>query len=359
MKAKKIRRTVLIAVSAALCLWIFFRFLFGILLPFFIALAIAALVEKPVTFLREKAGIPRGAASFFCVLLILAALGAAIFFLCRGVLSELTRFLRELPSLAEGIAGPLQRLEEKLFSLADRLPDGIGSGLHAGLERFFASGAGLGAKLYEWLFSFASGFLTKLPATVLFLVTTILASFMFCCELPKLRRWLQKKLPSIWREHICTVGERLKSSLGAWLKAQLKLMGVTFLIVTLGLMLLGVDFPLLMSLLITLVDALPVFGTGTILLPWAALMFLRGKTRIGVGFTVLYAVAALTRQTLEPRLVGKGLGLNPLFTLAALYTGFRVMGVGGLILFPIAAIFIKQLWDHADFGGFPGRHESA
>lgn len=354
MNAKKIRQTALSVLAGIVLLWVFFRFLLGVFLPFFIALAISAAVEKPAGFLREKARLSPPVASFFCVLPVLAALGVGIFFLCRGLLNELTRFIRELPSLAQSAAVPLQRLEEKLFALADRLPDGIGSGLHAGLERFFESGAGLGTRLYDGLFSFASDFLSKLPATVLFLVTTILASFMFGPELPKLRTWVQKKLPADRLTRIKAVLERLKASLGAWLKAQLKLMGVTFVIVTLGLMLLHTEFPLLMSFLITLVDALPVFGTGTILLPWAVLMFLRGKTRTGVGFAIVYAVAALTRQALEPRLVGKGLGLNPLFTLAALYVGFRVMGVGGLILFPIAAIFIKQLYDHADLSGLPG-----
>ena len=124
-------------------------------------------------------------------------------------------------------------------------------------------------------------------------------------------------------------------------------MGITFLILNAGLLLLRVRYPVLAALVITLVDALPVFGTGTILIPWALALFLRGETKTGIGLVILYGAAALSRQALEPRLVGKQVGLNPVLTLLALYTGYRLLGVGGMIVFPIAAMLFKQIWDHS------------
>ena len=106
-------------------------------------------------------------------------------------------------------------------------------------------------------------------------------------------------------------------------------------------------YPVLAALVITVVDALPVFGTGTILIPWALALFLQGETKTGVGLVILYGAAALSRQALEPRLVGKQVGLNPVLTLLALYTGYRLLGVGGMIVFPIAAMLFKQIWDHS------------
>ena len=97
---------------------------------------------------------------------------------------------------------------------------------------------------------------------------------------------------------------------------------------------LGVDYPLLFGLIVALVDALPVFGTGTILIPWSLTQFLQNDLRRGIGLLVLYGVAALSRQALEPRLVGKQVGLHPLLTLLALYTGFRAAGVAGMIPLP-------------------------
>ena len=209
----------------------------------------------------------------------------------------------------------------------------------------------LGAKVYEWLFSFASGLLGKAPGIFLFVVTSVLASFMSSSELPALRELASRKLPERWRARLSGVLGHLKTSLGGWLRAQLKLMGIVFLLVTAGLMLLGVDYPLLFGLVIAIVDALPVFGTGTVLIPWSLALFFQGELRRGVGLLILYGAAALTRQALEPRLVGRQIGLDPLLTLMALYTGFRVVGVAGMILFPVGVIFLKQLWDHAGLAG--------
>ena len=351
MNTRKILRAAGGILAGALGLWLFAAVLLPVLLPFFIGLAVAALVERPVSALLHRTRIPRGLASFLCVLAVFAALGTGLFFLCRTLLGELTGFLRRLPELAQTLSGPLLRLETRLLELAARLPDGIGTGLRSGIKSLFESGSLLGTKVYEWLFEFASGFLGKAPGIFLFIITSILASFMSSSELPTLRDYAARKLPEAWRTRLTSIFGHLKTSLGGWLRAQLKLMGITFLIVTAGLMLLGVDYPLLFGLIIAVVDALPVFGTGTILIPWSLALFFQGELRRGVGFLILYGAAALSRQALEPRLVGKQIGLNPLLTLMALYTGFRVVGVAGMILFPVGVIFLKQLWDHAGLQG--------
>ena len=347
MNSRKILRAAGLTLAGALGLWLFAAVLLPVLLPFLIGLAVAALVEKPVAALLRRTRIPRGLASFVCVLAVYAALGTGLFFLCRTLLGELMGFLRRLPELAQALAGPLLRLETRLLELAARLPDGIGSGLRSGIRSLFESGSLLGAKVYEWLFSFASGLLGKAPGMFLFIVTSVLASFMSSSELPALRELASRKLPERWRARLSGVLGHLKTSLGGWLRAQLKLMGITFLILNAGLLLLRVRYPVLAALIITVVDALPVFGTGTILIPWALALFLQGETKTGIGLVILYGAAALSRQALEPRLVGKQVGLNPVLTLLALYTGYRLLGVGGMIVFPIAAMLFKQLWDHS------------
>ena len=320
MKSRKIWKTVLIALGCALGAWAFGALLLPVLLPFFIGLAVSLLAEKPVRLLQTRAHVPRSLASGLCVLLLFGLLFGGLFFLCRLLCAEAADLARQLPQLAENLAPLFEKLKSRLLALAERLPDGLGTGLRAGVEEFFKTGAGFGTKLYETLFSWASGIIGRLPDAVLFAVTAILSSFMLSGELPAIR---------------------------GWLRAQLKLMGITFLILNAGLLLLRVRYPVLAALIITVVDALPVFGTGTILIPWALALFLQGETKTGIGLVILYGAAALSRQALEPRLVGKQVGLNPVLTLLALYTGYRLLGVGGMIVFPIAAMLFKQLWDHS------------
>lgn len=333
--------------AAALGIFLFVRFLLPVLLPFLIGLALALLAQRPIAFCTRRLRAPRWLASFFCTLLLFALLGCGLFFLGRVLFRELSGFLRELPSLLSSLSAPLAALKLRLYALAGRLPDGLGAGLRAGLDQLFQSGGTYAVRAYEWVFQQASDVLTGLPSAVLFAVAAIVSSFMFSAQLPQLRHALAVRLPQLTRSKFAVALGHIRSALGGWLLAQLKLMGVTFLILTFGFLLLCTNYPLLFALLTTVIDALPVFGTGTVLIPWSLLEFLHGNTRCGVGFLILYAVAALTRQTLEPRLVGRQIGLPPVVTLFALYTGYRVIGVPGMILFPISAVLLKQLWDHS------------
>ena len=345
MYARKIGRIAGIALAAALGLWLTAGVLLPVFLPFFIGFAVAALAEKPICALRRHTKLPRGAAAFVCVLGLYVLAGAGAFFLCRLLCSELGGFLRQLPQLASRLEPALRAVQTRLYAVADKFPDGIGSGLRAGLESFFKSGALLGSKIYEKLFQFASGFLGKLPDLVLGLITAVLSSFMIAGEYETIRSFCRAHLPLELQQKLLRAKTHLSATLGAWLRAQLRLMGVTFLILTAGFLVLRVQYALLFALLITVIDALPVFGTGTVLIPWSMVQFLQGNTRCGVGFLLLYAAAALTRQTLEPRLVGGQIGLSPVVTLAALYAGFRIMGVAGMIVFPLLAVFCKQIYN--------------
>ena len=327
MRARKLGTIVLIAVCAAGGLWLFAAVLFPLLLPLFIGLAVAAMARRPVRALERRTKLPRG-----------------LFLLCRLLCREVGGFLHQLPALAARLEEPAKALQDRLYAIADKFPDGVGSGLRAGLTSFFESGAGLGAKLYERLFTLASGFLGKLPDLVLGAVTALLSSFMLTAEFDDLAGAYRRHVPKSWQEKLSFARTHLSSTLGAWLRAQGKLMGVTFLILTAGFLLLGVDYALLLALLTTVIDALPVFGTGTVLLPWSLLEFVRGNAQRGVGFLLLYAAAALTRQALEPRLLGGQIGLPPAVTLAALYVGYRVMGVAGMIVFPLLSVFCCQIY---------------
>ena len=137
--------------------------------------------------------------------------------------------------------------------------------------------------------------------------------------------------------------DRLRRTVGLWLTAQVKLTGVTFAIVTAGFLLLRMEHWLLWAAVTAVVDAIPLLGTGTVLVPMVLFCLLKGERVRALGLLGLYVTAMLTRSALEPKLVGRQLGLNPLVTLMALYAGFRIWGVPGMILSPILAVTAVQL----------------
>lgn len=348
MDKKNRWQTVGILAAAAMGLWLFLWLLGPVLLPFFVGFVIAKAADPAVRTLSSRGRLPRWLASGLCVTAVYAILALGLFFLGKVLLRELESFLRNLPSLVRSLAEPVGRVENWLVNMTGHFPDGIGDALQEGVTEFFQSGAGVVQKLYTWLFNLASDLLTKVPDMALFLLTAVLSSFMISAELPRLLELWTKKAPAAWQRRAEAVRRKLKGTLGGWCKAQLKLMAVTFLILTVGFLLLRVDYPLLFSTSIALIDALPVFGTGTILIPWGVISFLRGDTVRGVGLLCVYGAASLTRTALEPRMIGKQIGLDPLLTLLALYAGYHFFGVIGMILFPIAAILAKQFWNHME-----------
>jgi len=179
-----------------------------------------------------------------------------------------------------------------------------------------------------------------LPGSALTLGTAVLSAYMLSVRLPRLLAWLRQKLPRL--DGCLAALKKLRHALWGWLKAQAKLSGLCFLTVTGGLLLLRVPRAPLWALLIALVDALPVLGSGTVLLPWAAVCLLQGNVPLALGLSGLYAVCLLSRSMLEPRLVGKQLGLDPLVTLVCLYAGCRLWGIWGILLSPVLSVGLRE-----------------
>lgn len=344
MEKQKLWQKILLCAAGIAGAFLALRFLGPVLLPFAVGLAIALSAEPMVAQLQNRCNLPRWLCAGIGVTTIYVLVSLVFFILCRLLWKELASFVSALPELLGTLAGPAASLEQRLLYLAGRFPDGIGKALEESIAEFFRSGAGLAEKIYTWLFDFVTGLIRKLPNFSLFLLTAVLSGFMLAAKLPQLRQLYAQKLPQKWKKRAETVMGRLKGTLGGWLKAQTKLMGLSALVLTAGFLILGVDYPILFGTVIALVDALPALGTGLVLIPWGMVSFLQGNSFLGTGLLLLFGAASLLRTALEPRLLGKQIGLDPLLTLLSLYAGFRFLGLLGMILFPIAAIMVKQFW---------------
>lgn len=326
------------AAAAVIGIWL----LGPVLLPFLLGLGAAKAADPAVRLLEQRFGLRRWLASGLAVTGVYILLLTGGFLICKLLFRELWSFLRSLPELAGTLAGPAAHLHRQLMQAAGRFPDGIGAAMEQVVDEFFRSGAGLGQKLYDALFRIVSTLLTRLPDLALFLLTGVLSGFMLSAKLPSLLVMWEAHTPSRWQQRLTELWHTLKQTLGAWLLAQGKLMTVTFLILTAGFLLLRIDYALLFGFVIAVLDALPVLGSGLFLLPWSLLQFLQADTFRGTGLLLLYGAAALIRTALEPRILGRQMGLDPLLTLLTLYAGYRFLGIAGMILFPMGALIGTQ-----------------
>ena len=322
-------------------LWLGIRFLLPMLLPFLLGTLLALAAEPTVGLLARK--LPRTAAAGIGVLVTLVLIGCIFFLLMALLVKEMTILAGALPNLEETATEGLSSLEGFLLRLTDRTPDGVRPLLSQAVTGLFSDGTAVMDRVIQWIPGAASRALGHIPGSAITLGTGILSGFMVSSRLPKLKLWLHQLTGTARLQKWLPVLTRVRHALAGFLKAQLKLSLLCFFIVLCGFLLLKIPYAPVWALFIAVVDAVPVLGTGTVLIPWSLVCFLQSNHPQAIGLLGIYAVSFLARTVLEPRLVGDQLGLDSLMTLCALYAGYRVWGFGGMLLAPVLCVAAMEL----------------
>ena len=334
--------TILLAISV---IYICVQYLLPLFLPFLLGAALALAAEPMVRFFSGKLRMPRALSAGIGVTMAFLFLALAVMMLLAFALRELRTLAGILPDLEQTVLSGMDALSGWMLRMAQRAPDGLRSLLIRNVTEVFSGGAALLDRVMNWILSLATGILTRIPNSALLLATAIISSFMISAKLPRLKESCRSRFPREKLRPVLETLHHLKTTVIGWLKAQLKLCGVTGLLCTAGLLLLRIPHAPLWALLIALIDALPILGVGAALIPWSLTAFLQGDRFLAFCLLGLYALCAISRSVLEPRLLGRQLGLDPLVTLIALYCGYRLWGIGGMILSPMLAVTITQLTD--------------
>ena len=341
---------ILIAAALILGLWLGIRFLLPLFMPFLLGTGLALLAEPVVRLLSRRSRLPRSAAAGIGVTMAFCFLALLLFLLAALALKELKSLAGVLPDLGEMAKTGVGSLSAFLQGMAAHAPESLRDPLSRSIGDFFSGGTALLDRIVGYVLGLAGSILTHLPEGALGTGTAIISSFMISAKLPAIRARLDLLLPKAKLAPLLAALGRIRAALGGWLKAQCKLALVTWGILSLGLLLLRIPHSLLWALLVSTLDAFPVLGTGTVLLPWSLICLLQGQAARGIGLLGVYAAATLTRSVLEPRLVGRQLGLDPLVTLFALYAGYKLAGLAGMLLAPMAAATIAGAFS----GGIAG-----
>lgn len=324
------------------------RFSVGLLLPFIIALLVAALARAGARRLANRLRVSERVLSAILVVLILVTVVSLCYLFFSRVLLELQQLLQQLLADSDDPEGMLARVFGFFQYLGERFSL-VGGGF---LETFIGDPQAFFA---EQLRNFLSGLSERLPAGVaallgalprilLFLMVTVIACFYFALDYPHVVAVTYRLVPARMREQLPSWRRSVGEFAGKYLKAYCLLFLLTLFELWLGLLLLRVRYSFLLSLLIALLDVLPILGVGTVLVPWALVSLLAGNTYLGIGLLLLYAVVTIVRQVAEPHLVGKSLGLHPILMLIAFYAGLRLFGVAGLLVGPALMLLWKAIW---------------
>ena len=271
------------------------------------------------------------------------------------IILSLRRLFLELYEFLEKIGDNPTTLEELLFNASESLRE---NKIFGGVSKIISSlgkYASFADKLLEEgarsLFSFLSSHLSRmaegvilgLPTAFLFIVTFILSSYYFSVDGEKISLFFSSLIPDSAKDVFKKAKNHLFSSFSAYLRASVILLFLTFIEVLLGLFILRVKYPFVISLFIATVDFLPILGAGIILIPWAIYCLTVKNTFLGIGLILLFIAVTVIRQMVEPKIMAKKLGAHPLSIIASAYIGFKLFGGWGLILAPIICASVAPI----------------
>lgn len=330
-----------------LLLW---RYLLPILLPFLVAWLISLIIRPLAKSASRRFRVPQKLCAAVLLTLFLAALILTLGLALRRLLEEMSRLLGQLLENDGRIPGVVDDSFDLFEFLMERLgiDPKVGSGYQLFRERFYGMLSDMSAHLIESLGegipSFAARVIGALPSFFFALLITVIAGFYFCMDENLLSEGFYRCfLPRRFRNRIPLWKERAKQVSWRYLKVYLLLLALTFGELLAGLLILRVDYAFLLALIIAVLDMLPVLGVGTVLIPWALVSFFQKNFYLGFGLVILYLIMLILRQIVEPKLLGKSLGLHPLLTLFAGYAGWRLFGFLGMLAGPVIAMIAKNI----------------
>ena len=323
--------------------WFLVRYGLPVLFPFLLGLGVALAAEPMVRLLNGKLKLKRWLASGVGVLAVFLLFLALLVLMTALLVRQAGHLTALVPELTQSVRVGMGSLEGLLLTAASQTPQGVRGVLTGAVTHFFSNGSAMMERLVGMVPGILSRTLGKVTGGVLTMATAVLAAFMISEKLPDLRQFFRRRIPGKWREKYAAALGGLQRTVTGWLMAQLKLTLVILVLLAAAFWLLKIPHGLLWAVVISVVDALPVLGCGVVLVPWSIICLMQSKRLLGVGLLGTYALVWLVRSVLEPRLLGKELGLDPLVTLLAIYVGYRLLGLPGMLLAPLVAVILTQV----------------
>lgn len=309
------------------------------LIPFVIAFIISMLIEPIVKFLTVRARLPRKASSAVSVLLVVLVVGTLLAALVLKLFDEIVTISHFLPKYYIEINNNINNLISRGTDIYIALPPEVTKNIQGLFSNFTTALSDMLNKFAKGLFNTA----VSIPEALIFTLVTIISTYFFSSDRDAIYDYFKSHLPDHWIKKIGSVKNDLFSALFGYIRAQLILMTITFTELFAGLSIIGIKYTLLLAFVIAFIDALPILGTGSVLIPWAAYEFLIGNIRTGLSLIILYLIVLVVRQMTEPKVLSQQIGLHPLVTLTAMYSGLRLFGVAGMILGPITVLILKNI----------------
>ena len=347
---KDLHRRILVNLGVALAGVLFLIFvvppLVRFLMPLIVAWIVAMIANPIIRFLEKRIKIMRKHGSALVIILVLAALIAAFYGLAVLVASQFSSWVTELPEVYDSVTQNLQHLFRSLHQKYNIIPADVKLAFDQRenmLDSYIQKAIdGLLKMVKSGSLSKVSSLASSLMDFLVYAILTILASYFMTVEKDHFTKLLQEKTPA----GVQRIWDKIKKifirAIGGYFKAHFQIMIVIFFITVIPFAFMGISYSGLLAVVIAIVDFLPFFGAGTVLVPWAFYRLVTGSYTYAAILFVIYVVVLIVRQALEPKLIGDNIGTSPFETLVFMLVGYRLAGMLGLIVgIPVGMILME------------------
>lgn len=337
----KVGRKILIGIAVVIGVYIFFRLkILGLIAPFIVAWIFSCILNPFVTWAHRHAKIHRGMGTIISMLTILSALVGLIFVIVKQLWLQIIGLAQDLPSYSNNFVEGFNLFEDKLSALFKLVPATEAlSNIDTVIAQCMKSLSSLITSIIPNVYEAVAA----VPDVVIFIIITLLSTFFMTKDHYYIKGFVKAQLSDTIIDKVVVMQEGLVQAIGGYIKTQCILMSITFTICLVGLFVLDQPYTLLLALIIAIIDALPVFGSGAILLPWGFYNIIIGNYSLGLGLIIIYGVIFVMRQIMEPRILSNQIGVYALVTIIAVYIGYKIIGVLGLIIGPALVVILQML----------------
>lgn len=318
-------------------------------MPFIIGWIISLIASPVVHFFEERLKIRRKGASVIVIVAVLAVVILLVYVIVARLVKEGINFVNELPQLWDSIVAEFNEVGANLQGIYSKLPadtqktlDNIGSEMGTYFGGIIES---VGTPTFEAVGNVAK----QLPDIFLGVIMCILSAYFFVADKSYMANIMKKYVPGAVLYRLDLIRRSFRNAVGGYFKAQFKIECWIYLMLVIGLLILKVRYAPVVALGIAFLDFLPVFGTGTVMLPWAVIEILSKDYRMAMGLLIIWWTGQLVRQVIQPKIVGDSIGVDAIPTLFLLFIGYKLAGVMGMIIAVPIGIIVINLYEEGAF----------
>lgn len=318
-------------------------------LPFVIGWVIAMIAGPLVRFFEEKLKLRRRAGSAFVIIVVIALVITVIYLVGSNLVDQIMGLINDLPSMWKSLEADFMDIGKRLSVFYTKLPLDVQESISSITEEAGAYIGDLLGHISTPTIAAVGNIAKRVPSVIIGIIMCLLSSYFFVADREHISYWCHKHMPVVVMERYAMIKRSLVKSVGGYFKAQLKIEVWMYLLLVIGLSILKVDYVLLIAFGIAILDLLPFFGTGTVMVPWAIIKILSGDYSVAIGLLIIWGVGQLARQIIQPKIVGDSVGVPPIPTLFLLFIGYKLGGVVGMILAVPVGLLLYTMYQEGAF----------